>query len=157
MRGFVGSGKTTKALKLALAELEAGRAALICSTDHQFVKDGVYQFDPTYLPMAHKNNQTRVEAAMKAEIDRIYVDNTNLQLWEMSPYVKLAARFDYQVEICEVVDERATAAVLAARNLHGVPEAAIVKMAERWEAHGNYLGEAGDLKQILAAKPPWER
>jgi hypothetical protein len=54
--------------------------------------------------------------------------------WEAKPYVKAAIDYGYSVEILSPQTEWAFDPVkLAKKNAHGVPEASIRKMAQRWE------------------------
>ena len=93
-RGISGSGKSTLAKTLAPKEN-------IFSTDDFFMVDGEYRFDPKKLGEYHKKNQQRVEEALKKGISPIVVDNTNTQGWEIKPYVELADKYGYGVELKE--------------------------------------------------------
>lgn len=94
LRGVSGSGKST------LAKQYAGRG-VVFSTDDFFMKDGKYQFDPSKIGINHQLNQKRTEDAMIKGISPIIIDNTNLQGWEMKPYVELADKYEYNVKILE--------------------------------------------------------
>lgn len=94
MRGVSGSGKSTVAKKIA------GKGVVL-STDDLFVKDGRYEFDPSKIGVNHSINQSRAETAMKDGISPVVIDNTNTQGWEMKPYVMLADKYGYSVEIVE--------------------------------------------------------
>lgn len=93
MRGISGSGKSTLAKSLG---------GLLLSTDDFFMKDGRYEFDVSKLGLYHKKNQERTEDAMINGISPIIIDNTNSQRWEMKPYVDLADKYDYDIEIKEL-------------------------------------------------------
>jgi NEDD4-binding protein 2 len=95
MRGVSGSGKSTVANKIT------GSKGVILSTDDLFMKDGRYEFDPKRIGANHAINQSRAETAMRDGISPVVIDNTNTQGWEMKPYVTLADKYGYSVEIVE--------------------------------------------------------
>ena len=95
MRGVSASGKSTLAKQLV-------GNGVILSTDDYFMKDGMYDFDPTKLGIYHKNNQNRAEKNMIDGISPIIVDNTFSKEWEMKPYVQLADKYGYEVDIKEL-------------------------------------------------------
>jgi len=121
MRGPPGCGKSTAARKLLARHLSAqgvqwdsglqgGGAftplvrALILSTDDYFTQvDDVgvaeYNFDPRAIRDNHQRNQARCEAAMELSLTPLFIDNTNIALWEMQAYVKLGDRFGYIVKV----------------------------------------------------------
>jgi tRNA uridine 5-carbamoylmethylation protein Kti12 len=93
MRGYPGSGKSTTARQLAQL---FGSSAVVYSTDDFFHTDGnpnnedSYQFDVSKLADYHSQNIARTIQAMKDEIRLVIVDNTNLTLLNMQPYVQAA-------------------------------------------------------------------
>lgn len=126
-RGISGSGKSTLAKTLAPKEN-------IFSTDDLFMSDGEYKFDPKKLAEYHKINQERVKKAMEKGINPIVVDNTNTQAWEMKPYVLLADKYGYKIELKEPdTSWKFDPVILAQKNTHGVPEESIRKMINRYE------------------------
>jgi predicted kinase len=81
----------------------------------------------------HMMNQEACQYLMMGSgEDLIVVDNTNTQIWEMEPYVKLAKKYGYKVVVVEV--PHPPAEVAAERNSHGVPVEIIQRMIDRWEA-----------------------
>ena len=128
MRGIPGSGKSYYA-KLMAHECDG----VIFSADQYFELGGQgYKFDPTKIGAAHQYCFNRFIAAARKDPDRhIFVDNTNVHLWEISPYVLAGAAAGHEAELvhvhCDV--ERAIA-----RNTHGVPEAVIRRMHHEFEA-----------------------
>src|SRR5574337_1008108 len=95
MRGVPGSGKSTKAKRLA------GETGVIFSTDDFFMREGQYVFDGKQIAKAHGWNQARAAVAMQQGISPIVVDNTNTVAWEAAPYVREATKNGYSVEfIC---------------------------------------------------------
>ncbi|KAI4875401.1 hypothetical protein NFI96_006312 [Prochilodus magdalenae] len=97
MRGVPGSGKSTLAKKI----LSSGPNGLILSTDDYFFQEDRYSFDPALLGKAHDWNQRRARDAMLSGCSPVIIDNTNVQAWEMKPYVTLALEFGYRVEFAE--------------------------------------------------------
>lgn len=119
VRGLPGSGKTTLAHMLA---------NLVYSADDYFTcKVDGYNFNPKYLPEAHKECQDNVRNAMEHDVPRIAVANTFTQEWEMEPYFKLAKEFGYMVQ-CIVVENRH-----GNESIHDVPETAMKRMRNRFE------------------------
>lgn len=91
MRGVPGSGKSSLARKLQ-------GNGVVLSTDDYFTNNyGDYYFDPRTLPEAHSWNQRRADREMKASTNPIVIDNTNLEAWEMQPYVCMALRYQLLV------------------------------------------------------------
>lgn len=104
MRGVSGSGKSTKAAQLA----SSFEGAVIFSTDDFFMQDGSYVFDVAKLAENHAKNVARTEAACEQGLSMIIIDNTNLQYWQMKPYVELAQKHGYDVQFEEVHAEYET-------------------------------------------------
>ncbi len=75
MRGVPGSGKSTKAKKLA------GQNGVVFSTDDFFIKNGQYVYDPKFIGENHEKNIKRAIEAMQKSINLIVIDNTNIKLW----------------------------------------------------------------------------
>jgi predicted kinase len=124
MRGPSGAGKSTLAKKL-------GIDGLTLSTDDFWMKNGKYEFDIKRLGEAHQWNQERAEKYMSQGISPIIIDNTNIEAWEMKPYVLKAREHGYTVKLVPV-EIKNTAKELAERNVHNVPEAAIQRMLDKY-------------------------
>ncbi|KAJ7426216.1 hypothetical protein BTVI_02096 [Pitangus sulphuratus] len=93
LRGVPGSGKSYLARNL----LEDNPGGIILSTDDYFNKNGQYHYDPNCLGEAHDWNRKRAKEAFEMGISPIIIDNTNIQAWEMKPYVILAQQFKYEI------------------------------------------------------------
>ena len=107
------------------------RARIAVVGDFFLDTEGVYRFDPSKLPQAHQSCYRKFLHCIMREKRTIVVDNTNTSLWEMSPYVLAAEAHGYRVELrhLDTPIEKCLE-----RQTHGVPEAALRAMAERFEA-----------------------
>ena len=127
MRGLPGSGKSTLARKIAI------NVAIVLSTDDFFIhRNGKYMFQPYRIAEAHEWNQRRTKTYLRNQ-KSVIIDNTNLELWEMQPYVRMAYEFNYKVEFLEPdtywkYDPRE----LERRTTHGVPRYKIEEMLTRF-------------------------
>lgn len=115
IRGLPGSGKSTRAKALGMVGFEHFEA------DMFFERDGVYEYDSSRIREAHAWCQKMARQALACG-KRVVVSNTFTRLQEMEPYRNMAKR----VRVVEVRGNWG--------NLHGVPAAAVQRMAERWEA-----------------------
>jgi predicted kinase len=137
MCGPPGSGKSSYTQKLR----DEGKQISVCSADLFFAKTGEYKFDVTKLGEAHKE-------CFKEYLDKCYdwsvtgdicqflevgcqylvVDNTNLNMQDITPYTMVAKAYDLPFKIVKFdIDPE----VCASRNVHGVPRAKVIEMAER--------------------------
>ncbi|XP_015480605.1 NEDD4-binding protein 2 isoform X1 [Parus major] len=130
LRGVPGSGKSYLARNL----LEDNPDGIILSTDDYFYKHGQYHYDPDCLGEAHDWNRKRAKEAFEMRISPIIIDNTNIQAWEMKPYVALAQQFKYKVMFREPDTWwKFKPKELERRNIHGVSKEKIKRMLERYE------------------------
>ncbi|NWQ67746.1 N4BP2 protein, partial [Neopipo cinnamomea] len=130
LRGVPGSGKSYLARNL----LEDNPGGIILSTDDYFNKNGQYHYDPNCLGEAHDWNRKRAKEAFEMGISPIIIDNTNIQAWEMKPYVTLAQQFKYKVMFQEPDTWwKFKPKELERRNIHGVSKEKIKRMLERYE------------------------
>ena len=148
MRGVSGSGKSTLAEKIC-AEQDF---AVIVSTDHFFMVEGEYRFDPKRLGEYHAANVKRTEDAMVERCPCIIVDNTNTQAWEMKPYVELAVKHGYSVKIAEpepvTFDELMARQAQRADQNKALPAEVVQRMLNRYEHNVT-------VETILASKRPF--
>ncbi|NXJ62917.1 N4BP2 protein, partial [Rostratula benghalensis] len=130
LRGVPGSGKSY----LARTLLEDNPGGIILSTDDYFYKNGQYHYDPDCLGEAHDWNRKRAKEAFETSISPIIIDNTNIQAWEMKPYVTLAQQFKYKIMFREPDTWwKFKPKELERRNIHGVSKEKIKRMLERYE------------------------
>ncbi|XP_069833649.1 NEDD4-binding protein 2 isoform X2 [Dendropsophus ebraccatus] len=130
LRGAPGSGKST----LARLLLEQNPSGVTLSTDDYFSLSGEYKYDVNLLGEAHQWNFNRAKDAFEKNISPIIIDNTNLQGWEMKPYVTLAMKHKYKVTFREPDTWwKYKPKELERRNHHGVKKEKIMKMLEHFE------------------------
>ncbi|KAM5340413.1 NEDD4-binding protein 2 isoform 2-T4 [Glossophaga mutica] len=130
LRGLPGSGKSFLARTLQ----EDNPSGIILSTDDYFYINGQYQFDVKYLGEAHEWNQNRAKEAFEKKLSPIIIDNTNLQAWEMKPYVALSQKHKYKVLFLEPDTWwKFRPMELARRNIHGLSKEKITRMLENYQ------------------------
>lgn len=129
--GLPGSGKSTYVESLTGAE--------VVSSDHYFIRDGVYVFDSSRLGAAHASCLKKFVNHVQLLKPLVVVDNTNTTALEMAPYISLAHAYGYDVQIHYVACD---VEIAIARNIHKVPADIIRKMSE-------------NLKSTLATLPIW--
>jgi len=115
MRGISGSGKSTY-IKNNFPE------AIVCSTDHYFINDdGEYIYKQNDIGLAHRVCFKKFLEYTRLGYDdsEIVVDNTNVVIWQLSPYYFAAEIYGYDVEIIEI---HITAELAAKRTLHNRTE-----------------------------------
>lgn len=124
MSGISGSGKSTYAEKI-LTETEGIKV----SADHYFINRGEYQFQPHLLGQAHADCFRRFIDYCQSVVNTpmsnstLVVDNTNLSVEEISPYVLAAQAFDIAVVVKVITLMPYSVAEMrqcAERNLHQV-------------------------------------
>uniref|UniRef100_A0A672JE48 NEDD4-binding protein 2-like 2 n=1 Tax=Salarias fasciatus TaxID=181472 RepID=A0A672JE48_SALFA len=127
MRGLPGSGKSTRARCL----LSTGPSGVILSTDDYFADDDGYHFEPGLLGAAHEWNQRRAKHALFDGCSPVIIDNTNLQAWEMKPYVQMVGD---DPDTQWTFTPSCFLLLLPRRNKHGVPQEKILQMLERFSS-----------------------
>ncbi|KYO45908.1 NEDD4-binding protein 2 isoform B [Alligator mississippiensis] len=130
LRGVPGSGKSFLARNL----LEDNPSGIILSTDDYFYKNEQYQYDANCLGEAHEWNNIQAKKAFEKGVSPIIIDNTNIQAWEMKPYIALAQQYKYKVMFREPDTWwKFKPKELERRNIHGVSKEKIKRMLERYE------------------------
>uniref|UniRef100_A0A7M4EQH8 NEDD4 binding protein 2 n=1 Tax=Crocodylus porosus TaxID=8502 RepID=A0A7M4EQH8_CROPO len=130
LRGVPGSGKSFLARNL----LEDNPGGIILSTDDYFYKNEQYQYDANCLGEAHEWNKIQAKKAFEKGVSPIIIDNTNIQAWEMKPYIALAQQYKYKVMFREPDTWwKFKPKELERRNIHGVSKEKIKRMLERYE------------------------
>ncbi|TSO98524.1 NEDD4-binding protein 2 [Bagarius yarrelli] len=143
LRGAPGSGKTT----LASAMLEQNPGGVVLSTDEYFTQNSTYHYEPHLLGEAHAWNHQRAKEAFEKGLTPIIIDNTNLQCWEMKPYVTLAQKHNYRVLFREPNTWwKSKPRELEKRTKHGVPKEKIRRMLENQDRYVS-------VQNIMASQP----
>lgn len=130
MRGVPGSGKSTYAKKIAQEALDMEFLPIICSADDFFMVEDQYKFDVTKLSEAHKYCLRKFMLAVQDRHDPIVVDNTNINIEDIAPYVAVGEAFGYEVEVIQV---DTNPEIAGGRNVHGVPPARVRDMYQRFK------------------------
>ncbi|XP_039964438.1 NEDD4-binding protein 2 [Bactrocera tryoni] len=139
LRGAPGSGKSYLAKSfiescVSMNDQYTFRDFIFSTDDFFYNSSGVYKYQPSLLDKAHEFNQRQVAERAQAGWSPIFIDNTNIKLWEMMPYVQTAVQNGYIIEILEPrTSWRNSAAKLAAKNEHGVPIEKIKIMLNNFE------------------------
>ncbi|XP_049872220.1 uncharacterized protein LOC126371076 isoform X2 [Pectinophora gossypiella] len=160
MRGIPGSGKTYLArqiIEITIGATYADFKTHILSTDDFFMVRGKYLYDKSRISEAHEWNQRRSRAAMRQGLSPIIIDNTNVEIWEMEPYVKEGVRNGYYIEVVEPNTPWAKKAnQLLKRNTHNVPPATICRMLDNYQdgITGEFLKKYYGLSYPAKMVPP---
>lgn len=117
LRGLPGSGKTT--IAKAMAGFKHFEADMYFTSD-----EGEYLFDAKEIRNAHEWCQQETVKALEMG-DDVVVSNTFSQGWEMEFYKDYAKEHDIQIVELTAKGEF--------KSVHGVPEASIQRMRDRWE------------------------
>lgn len=134
MRGISGSGKSTMVEKLS--KDRKYKDVFICSADHYFMRDGQYKFNPDEIVDAHNYCMLRFLTELPKGHDAIFVDNTNIQMWNFMGYIQIAQALGFTVEIVEV---KRDIGECVRQNTHRVPEVAINAMNKLWEESPSWV------------------
>lgn len=122
VRGAPGSGKSTFCANYIshASHFEA---------DMYFLKNGVYFFDRNKIKEAHAWCQGAVarEMYLTEHDGAITVSNTFTKLWELEPYIKLAHKHGFRVEIIHLCSMYG--------NRHGVPKDVVDVHLKGYEPH----------------------
>lgn len=154
MRGIPGCGKSFRAKQLS----ERLGNAPVFSADNFFGEGEEYRrrWTPQTAHLGHRDCESKVLAAMKANAPAVIVDNTNIALQGFRTYLDYATDLDYAVYFVypnspwwiETVEpylkakkphefdrEKAEeiAKLLASKTVHGVPEQTLVDMMTRFQ------------------------
>ena len=122
LRGLPGSGKSTLAGVLS----ENGKYPVL-SIDSYFTDASdnyIFEFAKNHL--AYKQCEEQTKLWMQNNCVKIFVDNTFTLEWEIEPYFKMAAEFNYRVFVLTVENRHGN------KNIHQIPDEQIKKMAEKY-------------------------
>ncbi len=137
LRGLPGSGKSSYVRRLR--QENVGCQVVVVSSDYFFEEEGEYNFDPSKLGEAHGKCLVCFIHEIERRFDRkdfiLVVDNTNVTLVEMAPYVAISQAYGLELHI---VDCKCSITNSVKRNTHGVPESTVFKMAELWQGDNEF-------------------
>lgn len=124
LRGLPGSGKST----LAKVFSENGKYP-IYSVDDYFTntQTGEYAFDFKNNHFAYKLCEENTKQSMVNNEQKILVHNTFTMDWELEPYLKLAAEYDYTLFVITVENYHQSG------NIHDVSNEQLKKMADKYK------------------------
>ncbi len=124
LRGLPGAGKNSLAAVLS----ENGKYPVFAIDDYFTNKiTGEYQFNFAENYLAYQQCETLCKQAMEQNITKVFVANTFTLDWELTPYFKLAAHFDYTLYVVTVEKYHDH------QNIHEVSQEQLEKMAEKYK------------------------
>jgi len=123
LRGLPGSGKSTLAALLS----ENGKYP-VHSIDSYFTdsQTNEYSFDYLKNHLAYKKCEDDTRADIEEGIEKIFVDNTFTLEWEMEPYFKMGAQFNYFLFVLTVENRHGH------QNIHNISREQLEKMASKY-------------------------
>ena len=122
LRGLPGSGKSALAKVLS----EFGKYP-VHAIDNFFTNEkGEYhfEFDKNYL--AYKYCEEQTQKSLEDGVQKVFVDNTFTIDWELEPYFKLAAQYNYSLFVITVENYHGH------KNIHHVSQEQLEKMAAKY-------------------------
>lgn len=154
MRGLPGSGKSTWIDQEFRAQSSKPCELAVCSADRFFLDEHKkYVFNPTKLGEAHREClRNFVDSVTTDWADdhlpplEIVVDNTNMRVDEMLPYIRVAQAYGIPIQVVNLIISTQTA---VERNLHGVPNHSVKRMADRYQPTPSYLKEVGLFEEFF--------
>lgn len=127
MRGLPGSGKS----KWVREHMSNPFSIVVSTDDYHKDMDGVYRFKPDKIAEYHNRAYKEVvQQCLMPSHEVLFVDNTNISIWELAPYYRIAEAYGHTVKIiqCECHFEEAVK-----RQGHGVPIETMHRMLYRYQ------------------------
>lgn len=152
MLGVPGCGKSYTVNQLC----EQVEDTVVASADDFFdALPGGYKVNwkASLLHIAHSKCRSKAEEAMEAGVSQVIIDNTNLRIKDVKPYVNKALECGYEIKVVEpsspwwkeiragLLDNPTDkqfedwATILTEKNLHGVPHETLVRMLKSWKPY----------------------
>ena len=123
LRGLPGAGKSSLAAVLS----ENGKYPAFAIDDFFTNKEtGEYTFEFSKNYLAYAQCEELTKQALDKGIEKVFVDNTFTFMWELEPYFKLAATFNYTLYVLTVEKYHSL------ENIHGVSQDQLEKMATKY-------------------------
>ena len=124
LRGLPGAGKSSLANVLSENEKYP-----VFAIDHYFTNkiSGEYQFNFAENYIAYQQCESLCKQALAHGITKVFIDNTFTLDWELTPYFKLAAEFDYMLYVITVEKYHDN------KNVHDISQEQLKKMAEKYK------------------------
>lgn len=98
MRGIPSCGKTTRAKELA-----NNNDDIIFSADKFWGENYVENFDIKKISQAHNWCRDQLKRSMQKQLSLLIVDNTNIKIRDIMPYIDMAKKYEYRVRIEEPI------------------------------------------------------
>jgi predicted kinase len=124
LRGLPGAGKSSLANILS----ENGKYPVFAIDDYftnKITGEYVFNFAENYL--AYHQCEILCKQAIAKGITKVFIDNTFTLDWELTPYFKLAAEFDYMLYVITVEKYHDN------KNVHDISQEQLEKMAEKYK------------------------
>jgi predicted kinase len=129
LRGVSGSGKSQRANAIA----QSCDGVIVTTDDFWNDEEGNYNFDYSLIGEAHNWAREKADRVM-AWGESVIIDNTNARWWEMFPYLEMAKKYGYPVEVIMVGTlEPEDIELYAERNIHKTPVEIIRRQADNFE------------------------
>lgn len=132
LRGIPGSGKTFMAEKLRRMQENLNRTVVVCSADHFFTNPstGEYVFYAEKVGQAHADCMRLFLAAVRdPNVDTIIVDNCNIDLHAISPYIAIADADGHRYRI---VNMKTDYDIAVERQTHAVPDDLVLRNHQKF-------------------------
>ena len=124
LRGLPGAGKSS----LANVLNENGKYPVFAIDDYftnKITGEYIFNFSENYL--AYQQCESLCKHALAQGITKVFIDNTFTLNWELTPYFKLAAEFDYTLYVITVEKYHNN------KNVHDISQEQLEKMAEKYK------------------------
>ena len=150
MRGLPGSGKSYYAKQLIASLPEYVNSCIVSADDYFVDAAGNYQWNGSKIHDAHHTCFDMFLRALWDRIDVIVVDNTNIRLDEMQPYVMVTSIADYDLQVHQFVPSESMLETIIERCVHNVPADKVKRRFRQWQSIDEAKTIEGPAGLILA-------